>query len=66
MLDQTLSAALATTLLRVSLGTVFLAHGVVLKLFTFGLPGTAAFFRTCSFASLCVALHRLHPRRSGT
>lgn len=34
------------TLLRVSLGTMFLAHSVVLKLFTFGLPGTAAFFES--------------------
>jgi putative oxidoreductase len=34
------------TLLRVSLGTMFLAHGVVLKLLTFTLPGTAAFFES--------------------
>lgn len=32
-------------LLRVSLGAMFLAHSVVLKLLTYGLPGTAAFFR---------------------
>ena len=38
------SIALATALLRVSLGVMFLAHSVVLKLLTFGLPGTAAFF----------------------
>jgi putative oxidoreductase len=31
-------------LLRVSLGVMFLAHSVVLKLLTYGLPGTAAFF----------------------
>lgn len=30
--------------LRVALGVMYLAHGVVLKLMTFGLPGTAAFF----------------------
>jgi len=46
MLDQSRATALATTLLRVSLGVMFLAHGVVLKLFTFGLPGTAAFFES--------------------
>ena len=34
------------TLLRVSLGAMFLAHSVVLKLLTYGLPGTAAFFQT--------------------
>ena len=38
--------AIATTLLRVALGTMFLAHSIVLKLLTFGLPGTAAFFRS--------------------
>ena len=34
----------AVFLLRVSLGVMFLAHSVILKLFTFGLAGTAAFF----------------------
>lgn len=34
-----------TTLLRVVLGLMFLAHSIVLKLLTFGLPGTAAFFK---------------------
>lgn len=34
------------TLLRVSLGTMFLAHSVLLKHFTYTLPGTAAFFET--------------------
>ncbi len=34
------------TLLRVSLGTMFLAHSFVLKLLTYGLPGTAAFFQS--------------------
>ncbi len=31
-------------LLRLSLGVMFLAHGAVLKLATYGLPGTAQFF----------------------
>ena len=38
------TANCGATLLRVSLGVMFLAHSVVLKLFTYGLPGTAAFF----------------------
>jgi putative oxidoreductase len=38
-------APYAALLLRLLLGIMFLAHGVVLKLLTFGLPGTAAFFR---------------------
>ena len=36
--------ATAATLLRVTLGVMFLAHSVVLKLFTFGLAGTAGYF----------------------
>jgi putative oxidoreductase len=38
------TAPMAALLLRVSLGTMFLAHSVVLKLLTFGLAGNAAFF----------------------
>jgi putative oxidoreductase len=37
-------APYAVLLLRLALGTMFLAHSIVLKLLTFGLPGTAAFF----------------------
>jgi putative oxidoreductase len=33
-------------LLRVALGVMFLAHSVVLKLFTFGLAGTAGYFES--------------------
>lgn len=36
----------ATTLLRIALGTMYLAHSVVLKLFTYGLAGTAAYFQS--------------------
>lgn len=35
---------IATLLLRVALGVMFLAHSLVLKLGVFGLPGTAQFF----------------------
>lgn len=35
---------LATFLLRIALGVMFLAHSVILKLFVFTLPGTAQFF----------------------
>ena len=44
MPDRFRSTDLAVTLLRVSLGSMFLAHGIALKLLTFGLPGTALFF----------------------
>ncbi|WP_426130888.1 DoxX family protein [Pararhizobium sp. PWRC1-1] len=36
----------AVTLLRISLGVMYLAHSVVLKLFTFGLAGTAGYFES--------------------
>ena len=37
-------APYATLLLGMTLGVMFLAHSIVLKLLTYGLPGTAAFF----------------------
>jgi putative oxidoreductase len=36
--------AAANSLLRVSLGVMYLTHSVVLKLFTYGLAGTAGYF----------------------
>ena len=36
----------ATLILRLALGIMFLAHSIVLKLMTFGLPGTAQFFQS--------------------
>lgn len=46
MIDLTSPASrdYGIALLRVSLGVMFLAHGLLLKVFVFGLPGTAAFF----------------------
>lgn len=38
--------AVGVTLLRVSLGLMYLAHSIVLKLLTFGLAGTAAYFES--------------------
>jgi len=37
-------APLATTLLRVALGVMFIAHSLILKLVVFTLPGAAQFF----------------------
>jgi putative oxidoreductase len=42
--DQTEKTALATFLLRISLGVMYLSHSILLKLLTFGLAGTAGFF----------------------
>jgi putative oxidoreductase len=46
MSSTTLDKADATAagLLRISLGVMYLTHSVVLKLFTFGLAGTAGYF----------------------
>ncbi|WP_299377437.1 DoxX family protein [uncultured Kiloniella sp.] len=38
-----------TFVLRVALGVMYLAHGVVLKFYIFGLAGTADFFETIGF-----------------
>ena len=43
---QVQASVYATTLLRVALGTMYLAHSVLLKLFTYGLAGTAAYFQS--------------------
>ena len=40
------TAPYAATLLRVSLGAMFIAHSLILKYFTFTLPGTAQFFQS--------------------
>ena len=42
LLDR--SAGAAAPLLRVSLGVMYFTHSVVLKLFTYGLAGTAGYF----------------------
>jgi putative oxidoreductase len=36
----------ATSLLRISLGVMYLTHSVVLKMFTYGLAGTAVYFES--------------------
>lgn len=43
------NAATAALLLRVSLGVMFLAHGLVLKLMTFGIAGTAGYFQSIGY-----------------
>jgi putative oxidoreductase len=40
------TAPYAATLLRISLGAMFIAHSLILKYLTFTLPGTAQFFRS--------------------
>lgn len=48
MID-TRTAPYAALLLRVSLGVMFLAHGLLLKVMTFGVPGTVGFFQSIGY-----------------
>ena len=41
--------AYAALLLRVSLGVMFLAHGLLLKVLTFGVAGTAGYFASIGY-----------------
>ena len=49
MLDRPSNAATAALLLRVSMGVMFLAHGLLLKVMTFGPAGTAGFFQSIGY-----------------
>ncbi len=48
MID-TRTAPYAALLLRVSLGILFLAHGLLLKVFTFTIPGTVGYFQSIGY-----------------
>ena len=43
------TAPYAALLLRVSLGLMFLAHGLLLKVFTFGIAGTVGYFESIGY-----------------
>lgn len=46
------NAAHAALILRVSMGVMFLAHGLLLKVMTFGVAGTAGFFQSIGYPAL--------------
>jgi putative oxidoreductase len=48
-IDEKATALYAALLLRVSLGVMFLAHGLLLKIMTFGLAGTMGFFGSLGY-----------------
>ena len=48
-MTDTRTTPYAALLLRVSLGLLFLAHGLVLKVFTFTIPGTVGYFESLGF-----------------
>ena len=43
------TASYAALLLRVSLGILFLAHGLLLKVFVFTIPGTVGYFQSIGY-----------------
>lgn len=43
------SAPFAALLLRVTLGIMLLAHGLLLKVLTFGIPGTVGYFQSLGY-----------------
>lgn len=49
---NTQTAPYGAFLLRVSLGVMFVAHGLILKYFTFTLGGTAQFFESIGYPGL--------------
>lgn len=49
---DTRTAPYAALILRVSLGLLFLAHGLVLKVITFGVAGTVGYFESLGYPGL--------------
>jgi putative oxidoreductase len=47
--DRSANADNAALLLRVGMGLMFLAHGLVLKVMTFGVAGTAGYFQSIGY-----------------
>jgi putative oxidoreductase len=56
MLDTRTTTPYAALLLRVSMGVMFLAHGALLKLGTFGLAGTMGFFGSIGYPPIFGAI----------
>jgi len=48
-LDERATTPYAALLLRVSMGVMFLAHGLLLKVMTFGLAGTMGYFGSIGY-----------------
>jgi putative oxidoreductase len=49
---MTTQADYGAALLRISLGVAALAHGLILKVFTFGVAGTVGFFESIGYPAL--------------
>ncbi|TCH96678.1 DoxX family protein [Roseococcus sp. SYP-B2431] len=62
---MTRSTAYSALLLRLSLGAIFLAHGAVMKLGTFGLAGTMGYFGSIGLPPVLGALVALGETAAG-
>jgi putative oxidoreductase len=49
VMNEHQTASYAALLLRVSLGALFLAHGLILKVMTFTVPGTVGYFESIGY-----------------
>ena len=56
MIDTRTTTPYAALLLRVSMGSLFLAHGALLKLGTFGLAGTMGYFASIGYPPILGAV----------
>lgn len=54
--DERTTTPYAALLLRVTMGVMFLAHGLLLKVMTFGLPGTMGFFGSLGYPPILGAV----------
>jgi len=59
------TAPYAALLLRVSLGVMFLAHGFLMKIMTFGLDGTMGYFGSLGFPPILGAVVALAETAAG-
>lgn len=55
-MESAVNVRTATTLLRVTLGIMFLTHSIVLKVLTFGFAGTAQYFVSIGLPSVTAYL----------
>jgi uncharacterized membrane protein YphA (DoxX/SURF4 family) len=55
-LSRLTSPDAAALLLRLGLGSVFLAHGLLLKVFTYGFDGTLGFFASLGLPAIAAYL----------
>jgi putative oxidoreductase len=64
-MTETRTTPYAIALLRISLGILFLAHGLWMKILVFGLPGTMGFFGSLGYPPIFGAIVALAETAAG-